>query len=140
MIDIPSNSQGNGRMLSGSKSPLTPISPIRGSGIKRRALQLLVLFYFFFGFGSLNALGVGTVLRMALQHRGQGLLLVREKGVNLCLYLGGKGGRYASSPSLTIVLCRWGTGGQGEWSGWVTQGAKDSAPPLSAGGLVPCFL
>lgn len=79
------------------------------------------------------------MLRMALQHRGQGLLLVREKGVNLCLYLGRKGGRYASSPSLTIVLCRWGTGGQGEWSGWVTQGAKDSAPPLSAGGLVPVF-
>lgn len=119
---------------------LNPHKPYQRIRCKKEDPATARVILFFFGFGSLNALGMGIVLRLALQHRGQGLFLVREKGVNLCLYLGGKGGRYASSPSLTIVLCRWGTGGQGEWSGWVTQGAEDSAPRLSAGGLVACFL
>lgn len=39
-----------------------------------------------------DAVGVGAALLLGLQHWGQGLLLAGEKGVNLCLYLEGRGG------------------------------------------------
>lgn len=62
-------------------------------------LKLLVYFTFSRVFILMsNALGVGVALRLLLQHQGQGPPLVRERGDNLCPFLGERGGRYAISP------------------------------------------